>query len=103
MGTRQMPPKHDLGRSLTMLRVFLLASALILVLGGAVLGWQLSRTLRDQALASERASLAQYVDGVVRPTLVQHDRVVVSRWGGRTILHSLKEQPDVVAVKVWKP
>ena len=99
----QMPQTHDLGRSLTMLRVFLLASALILVTGGAVLGWQLSRTLRDQALASERASLAQYVDGVVRPTLVRHDRVVVNRWGGRSILDSLKEQPDVVAVKVWQP
>ena len=100
---RHKPQTHDLGRSLTLLRVFLLASALILVIGGAVLGWQLSRTLRDQALTSERTSLAQYVDGVVRPTLVQHGRVVVSRWGGRSILGSLKEQPDVVAVKVWQP
>jgi len=100
---RERPHTHDLGRSLTLLRAFLLASALILLAGVAVLGWQLSRTLRDQALASERASLAQYVDGVVRPTLVRHDRVVVSRWGGRSILASLKEQPDLVAVKVWQP
>ena len=78
---RKARKTHDLGRSLTLLRVFLLASALILVIGGVVLGWQLSRTLRDQALTSERSSLAQYVDGVVRQTLVRHDRVVVNQLG----------------------
>ncbi|MGH3009520.1 MAG: HD-GYP domain-containing protein [Gaiellaceae bacterium] len=93
----------DLQRSLTLLRAFLITSALILVAGGAVLGWTLSRTLTQQAVASERWSLARYVDGVVRPTLVHGNRVVVNRWGGQAILNSLKEQPDVVAVKVWQP
>ena len=103
VSARRVKKPHDLGRSLTLLRVFLLASGLILVIGGTVLGWQLSRTLRDQALASERSSLAQYVDGVVRQTLVRHGRVVVNRSGGRSILDSLKEQSDIVAVKVWQP
>src|SRR5438067_820007 len=95
---------HDLGRSLTLLRAFLLASALILVAGGTVLGWSLSRTLWLQAVASERSSLARYVDGVVRPTLVRGDRVVVNRRGGRAMLASLRAQSeDVVAVKVWEP
>jgi putative nucleotidyltransferase with HDIG domain len=96
---------RDLERSLTLLRAFLLASALILVAGGAVLGWTLSRTLRDQAVASERWALVRYVDGVVRPTLVHGNRVVVNRWGGQAILNSLKEQRSggVVAVKVWRP
>jgi HD-GYP domain-containing protein (c-di-GMP phosphodiesterase class II) len=93
----------DLQRSLTLLRAFLITSALILVAGGAVLGWTLSRTLTQQAVVSERWSLARYVDGVVRPTLVHGNRVVVNRWGGQAILNSLKEQPDVVAVKVWQP
>ena len=94
----------DLGRSLTLLRAFLLASALILVAGGAVLGWSLSRTLWDQAVSSERSSLARYVDGVVRPTLVHRNRVVVTRRGGHAMLESLNAQSqDVVAVKVWKP
>ncbi len=94
---------RDLERSLTLLRAFLLTSGLILVAGGAVLGIAMSRTLQQQALVSERSSLAQYVDGVVRPSLVRHNRVVVNRWGGQAMKNSLKGQPNVVAVKVWKP
>lgn len=93
----------DLERSLTLLRAFLLASALILVAGGAVLGWTLSRTLQQQLIASERYSLARYVDGVVGPTLVRHNRVVVTKWVSKSILTSLRNQPDVKAVKVWQP
>jgi HD-GYP domain-containing protein (c-di-GMP phosphodiesterase class II) len=95
---------RDLERSLTLLRAFLLASALILVAGGAVLGWALSRTLWQQVVASERSSLARYVDGVVGPTLVHGNHVAVNRWGGQAIAASLKAQhQDVVAVKVWQP
>jgi putative nucleotidyltransferase with HDIG domain len=94
----------DLGRSITLLRAFLLASALILVIGGAVLGWALSRTLWNQAVSSERSSLARYVDGVVRPTLVHGNRVVVNRRGGQAMAASFNAQSqDVVAVKVWEP
>src|SRR5580765_4641147 len=94
----------DLARSITLLRAFLLASALILVAGGAVLGWSLSRTLWDQAVSSERSSLARYVDGVVRPTLVHGNRVVVNRSGDQAMRASLNSQhQDVVAVKVWEP
>jgi putative nucleotidyltransferase with HDIG domain len=101
---RRMRRTDDLARSITLLRAFLLASALILVAGGAVLGWSLSRTLWNQAVSSERSSLARYVDGVVRPTLVHGNRVVVNRWGGQAMLNSLNAQhQDVVAVKVWEP
>jgi putative nucleotidyltransferase with HDIG domain len=94
----------DLARSITLLRAFLLASALILVAGGAVLGWSLSRTLWSQAVSSERSSLARYVDGVVRPTLVHGNRVVVNRSGDKAMRASLDSQhQDVVAVKVWEP
>lgn len=96
-------PSGDLARSLTLLRAFLLASALILIAGGAVLGWALSRTLWQQAVTSEQTSLARYVDGVVRPSLVRGNRVVVSR-GSRAMLDSFGAQnQDVVAVKVWEP
>jgi putative nucleotidyltransferase with HDIG domain len=102
--TRGMLRSDDLGRSITLLRAFLLASALILVAGGAVLGWSLSRTLWDEAVSSERSSLARYVDGVVRPTLVHGNRVIVNRGGGEAMLDSFNAQgQDVVAVKVWEP
>jgi putative nucleotidyltransferase with HDIG domain len=101
---RRMRRTDDLARSITLLRAFLLASALILVAGGVVLGWSLSRTLWDQAVSSERSSLARYVDGVVRPSLVHGNRVVVTRWGGQAMRASFNAQhQDVVSVKVWEP
>ncbi|MDX6479996.1 MAG: hypothetical protein QOG85_506 [Gaiellaceae bacterium] len=101
---RALPRADDLGRSITLLRAFLLASALILVAGGAVLGWSLSHTLWQQVVTSEQSSLVRYVDGVVRPTLVHGNRVVVNRRGGQAMLDSFRSQDhDVVAVKVWAP
>jgi hypothetical protein len=57
---------RDLERSLTLLRVFLLASALICAGAGVALGSILSRSLTREALNAEQASLSAYVDGVVR-------------------------------------
>src|SRR5262249_12972950 len=100
----RMRRTDDLARSITLLRAFLLASALILIAGGAVLGWSLSRTLWDQAVSSERSSLARYVDGVVRPWLVHGIRVVVDRRAGQAMRASFDSQhQDIVAVKVWEP
>ena len=95
--------RRDLDRSLTLLHVFLLASAALLVAGGSVLGWTLTRTLHQQAMDSERWSLARYVDGVVRPQLVHNGKVVITRWGGRELRASLGSQTDVMSVKVWEP
>jgi hypothetical protein len=60
-------------RSLTLLRIFLVASGAIIAVGGLVLSSVLTRTLSDQALADSRASVSQYVDGVLRPALVHGD------------------------------
>ena len=95
--------RRDLHRSLTLLHAFLLASALILVAGGSLLGWALTRTLHQQALDSERWALARYVDGVVHPQVVRNGRVSITRWGGKALRRSLAQQPDVVSVKVWEP
>jgi putative nucleotidyltransferase with HDIG domain len=52
-------------RSLTLLRAFLLASAVILVVGAAVLGGTLSGALRGQAIADERDSSNQFAQAVL--------------------------------------
>jgi putative nucleotidyltransferase with HDIG domain len=90
-------------RSLTLLRVFLLASAVILVSGGLVLGSVLTAALRGQVLDDKRAGLTQYVDGVLRPELVRGDRVHISPHLPRQIKEQLRGQPDIVSVKVWRP
>ena len=56
-----------LHRSVTLLHVFLLASAGILFIGATTLGWLLTTSLQRQALDDTSTSLTQYVDGVLRP------------------------------------
>jgi putative nucleotidyltransferase with HDIG domain len=90
-------------RSVTLLRVFLLASAVILISGAVALGAVLTAALRAQALDDTRASLTEYVDGVLRPQLVREDRIHVSPHLPRQIDEQLRRQPDIVSVKVWRP
>jgi putative nucleotidyltransferase with HDIG domain len=90
-------------RSVTLLRVFLLASALILISGGVSLGSVLTSALRQQALDDKQASLTQYVDGVLRPELVQGDQIHVSPHLSKQIREQLRRETDIVSVKVWRP
>jgi putative nucleotidyltransferase with HDIG domain len=90
-------------RSVTLLRVFLLASAVILISGGLLLGSLLTQALRSQALDERRASMTEYVDGVLRSQLVRDDRVHISAHLPRQIKEQLRRQPDIVSVKVWRP
>jgi putative nucleotidyltransferase with HDIG domain len=90
-------------RSVTLLRVFLLASAVILISGGLLLGSLLTQALRGQALDERRASMTEYVDGVLRSQLVRNDRVHISAHLPRQIKEQLRRQPDIISVKVWRP
>ena len=91
---------RDLERSLTLLRVFLLASALICAGAGVALGSMLSHSLTKEALNAEETSLDQYVDGVVHPVLVHHGRVAVP-WAKDRQLADTVMTNDIVTVKVW--
>lgn len=93
---------RDLERSLTLLRVFLLASAVICAGAGLTLGWLLSRSLTTEALGAEQTALARYVDGLVRPVLVRGNKVVVSRSDQGRLALSVRRQHDILSVKVWR-
>jgi putative nucleotidyltransferase with HDIG domain len=95
--------RADTERSLTLLRVFLVASAAIVAAGGILITSILTRTLSDQALADSRASVSQYVDGVLRTTLVRGGQVQVSRHAGARLTDELRHNRALVTVKVWRP
>src|SRR5437763_9865750 len=89
-------------RSLTLLRVFLLASAAILLAGAVLLSSVLSSRLHGQVVGDARMSLTQYVDGVLRPELVDGNRVVVRRGLPQRLVEALGRRRDIVTIKVWR-
>jgi hypothetical protein len=99
---RRLRRRRELERSLTLLRVFLLASAVICAAGGIALGWMLSHSLTAEALDAEQTALARYVDGVVGPTLVRGDKVVVSPRDRGRFTSSVRRRKDIFSVKVWR-
>ncbi|HEU5477626.1 MAG TPA: HD-GYP domain-containing protein [Gaiellaceae bacterium] len=101
-GKRRLRRGRDLERSLTLLRIFLLASALICAGAGVALGWILSHSLRAEALDAEQTALVRYVDGVVRPTLVRGNEVSVPWQQDAQLGASVLTQRDILVVKVWK-
>ena len=100
---RHLRRGRGLQRSLTLLRVFLLASALICAGAGVALGSILSHSLTKEALAAEQTALVQYVHGAVGPLLVHHRRLAPVSGGRLTYLEkSVDAQPDILSVKVWR-
>jgi putative nucleotidyltransferase with HDIG domain len=93
---------RDLERSLTLLRVFLLASALICTGAGVALGSVLAHSLKSEALDAEKTALARYVDGVVQPALVHGNTIDIPRRQDAQLARGVLRQRDIVTVKVWK-
>jgi putative nucleotidyltransferase with HDIG domain len=89
-------------RSLTLLRIFLVATAAILLFGAVILSGILSGRLKAQVIDDTRSSLTQYVDGVLRPQLVQGNRVVVHPQLSHRLVEELRQRPEIVTVKVWQ-
>src|SRR5256714_4822905 len=93
---------RDLERSLTLLRVFLLTSALICTGAGVALGSILSRSLKSEALTAEKTALARYVGGVVQPALVRGNRIDIPWRQDSQLAEGVLRQPDIATVKVWR-
>src|SRR5260221_5785091 len=62
-------------RWVTLLRLFLVASALILAAGAVLLTARLTRTLRAQAIAGEVDSATLFANAVLSPSIVRGDRL----------------------------
>jgi len=94
---------QKISRSLTLLRVFVLASALLLGAAALVLGGLLTHALRQQAIDDAQVSLTEYTSGVLQQQLVKSDRVVVNAQAASSVNNSFAGRPDILSVKVWRP
>jgi putative nucleotidyltransferase with HDIG domain len=93
---------RGVGRSVTLLHVFLLATAAILVAGGVALGSILTRTIDSQALEDEQTGIVQYVGSVVTPGLVRGGSIRVTPSAARTLERGMDVREDLLSVKVWR-
>ena len=94
--------KLRIARSVTLLRAFVVTSALILALGAAVLGSLLSNALRHQAIDDAKQSLTQYTGGVLNGRLVRGSELRVGTAATSVVRAELAERPDILSVKVWR-
>jgi putative nucleotidyltransferase with HDIG domain len=89
-------------RSLTLLRVFVVASAVLLALAALVLGTILTHALRTQALQDAKSDLTQYTNGVLSSALLRDSKLVIRRQLPELVERDLAARPDIVSVKVWR-
>jgi putative nucleotidyltransferase with HDIG domain len=89
-------------RSVTLLRAFVLLSALILASGAMVLGSLLTEALRGQSVDDAKLSLTQFTNAVVGPRLVRDGVIVATPEAVAALTGDLSERPDILSVKVWQ-
>ncbi|HMI99145.1 MAG TPA: HD-GYP domain-containing protein [Gaiellaceae bacterium] len=90
-------------RSLTLLRAFILASALLLGAAAIALGLVLTHALRQQAIDDARVSLTEYTNGLLHREVVHGGRISVGYRAKGLVKSSLAARPDIISVKVWRP
>jgi hypothetical protein len=66
-------------RSLTLLWALVATAAIVLAIGGIVLGSIMSQALRQQSLDDTRVSLSQYTSGVLSPVSYTEPSFVSAR------------------------
>ena len=90
-----------LGRSLTLLRTFLIASAVILAAGAIALSSTLSSDLRRAALDDTTRDVAAYTDAVLASSIVRGNAVVITPQGVQRLRRSVRLPEDVRGLSVY--
>jgi hypothetical protein len=88
-------------RSLTLLRTFLIASAVILAAGAVALSSTLSNDLRKSALEDNAHDLGAYVDAVLAPRIVRGNRVVVTPRALRRLMLTVRLPENLRGLNVY--
>jgi HD-GYP domain-containing protein (c-di-GMP phosphodiesterase class II) len=91
-----------MARSITLLRVFVVACALVLAVGAFVLGSTMTNTLRRQALDDAKADVTQYADSVVGRYVVHDGAIQVPQAAQDILRRDVAARKDILSVKVWK-
>jgi hypothetical protein len=89
------------GRSLTLLRIFVAASAVILAVGAVALSSTLSSKLRAAALEDKARNAGAYVDAALAPSIVRGDRIVVTPQARRLLRRTVSLGTDVQRVDLY--
>jgi hypothetical protein len=90
-----------LGRSVTLLRVFVGASALILAVGAVALSETLSSDLHSAALDDNAADAETYVDAALAPIVVHGNRIVVTRSARARFRRAAALRTDVRGIQLY--
>jgi putative nucleotidyltransferase with HDIG domain len=94
---------EKIARSLTLLRAFVFASALLLAGAALALGLVITHALRQQAIQDAQVSLTEYTNGVLHRELVHGGQLFVGHKAKGLVLANLEARPDILSVKVWRP
>ena len=93
---------HRIARSITLLRVFVVASAVVLASGALVLGSTVTKIVRTQAVDDAKLSVTQYADSVVGRYVVRNGRIEVPGEALAILRRDVASRRDILSVKVWK-
>jgi putative nucleotidyltransferase with HDIG domain len=94
---------EKISRSLTLLRAFVLASAVLLAGAALALGVVITHALRQQAIEDAQVSLTEYTNGVLHREIVHGGQIAVGHDVKGLVQTSLLARPDILSVKVWRP
>jgi putative nucleotidyltransferase with HDIG domain len=92
---------HGLGRQLTLLRAFLVVSALVLATGAIALSMRLSHDLRAAALADTKRDADSYVDAVLGPVVAHGSRATMTPAQRRRLARTLRLPDDAKGLNLY--
>ena len=94
---------EKISRSVTLLRVFILASAVLLVAAASSLALVMTNAVRKQAIEDAQTSLTEYTNGVLHREVVHGGRLTVGHNVKSVVNASFASRRDILSVKVWRP
>jgi putative nucleotidyltransferase with HDIG domain len=101
MRRMQQYRSYGLGRPLTLLRAFLVVSAVILAVGAVALSSRLSSDLHAAVLEDSGRNVSAYLDAAVAPVVVHGGQVALTPAQRRRLGRSLRLPDDVKGVNVY--